>query len=83
MKKSDWAMIVLIVSIVGLTSYFIVGAILPSPGSNPESVETAESISKDYEEPSEKIFNSDAINPTVKFKIGDQGSEEPFTLGGQ
>ncbi|MGE5309630.1 MAG: hypothetical protein ACM3JF_00950 [Sphaerimonospora mesophila] len=81
MKKTDWAMVILIVAIVGVASYFVVGALLPSPGENPETVETATAISSDYKTPSEKNFSADAINPTVKVTIGNQGGEEPFTLG--
>ena len=81
MKKTDWAMVILIVALVGVASYFIVGALLPSPGDNPEVVETAEAISSDYEKPDPKTFSADAINPTVKVTIGNQGGEEPFTLG--
>jgi hypothetical protein len=81
MKKADWAMVILIVAVVGVASYFIVGAVVPSPGDNPEAVETAAAITSNYDAPTEKNFSSDAINPTVKVIIGNQGGEEPFTLG--
>ena len=83
MKKSDWALIVLIVVIVGIASYFVVSAVLPSPGANPEKVETAEEIKSSIVEPDTKIFGSGAINPTVKVTIGNQGGQQPFTLGSQ
>ena len=38
MKKSDWAAIILIVALVGVASYFIVGAIMPSPADNLQTV---------------------------------------------
>ena len=74
-------MVIVIVAVVGVASYFIVGAIIPSPGANPETVETATAITSSYDAPNEKNFSSDAINPTVKVTIGNQGGEEPFTLG--
>ena len=80
MKKTDWALIILIVALVGVASYFIVGALLPAPGENPEMVETASVITDKISEPNDKIFGEGAINPTVKVTLGNQGGEQPFTL---
>ncbi|MDR0957368.1 MAG: PLD nuclease N-terminal domain-containing protein [Candidatus Nomurabacteria bacterium] len=66
MKRSDWAMIILVVAIVGFVSYFIVGALLPNPVDNPETVETATTISSSVAEPSEKVFGGDSFNPAVE-----------------
>ena len=81
MKKSDWAAIILIVALVGIASYFVVGAIMPSPSENPQSVPIATEITSDIVEPSKEIFSSDAINPTVRITIGNQSDERPFNLG--
>ncbi len=81
MKKSDWALIILIVAIVGVASYFIASALLPAPTKNPQTVPTAEPITAEITEPSDKIFNDNAINPTVRVTIGDQSVRPPFTLG--
>ena len=81
MKKSDWAAIILIVALVGIASYFVVGAIMPSPSENPQSVPIATGITSDIVEPSKEIFNADAINPTVRITIGNQSDERPFNLG--
>lgn len=81
MKKSDWAAIILIVAIVGIASYFIVNAIMPTPSEAPQSVPIATKITSDIVEPSKEIFNSDAINPTVRITIGNQSDERPFNLG--
>ena len=81
MKKSDWAAIILIVALVGIASYFVVGALMPSPSENPQSVPIATEITSDIVEPSKEIFNSDAINPTVRITIGNQSDERPFNLG--
>jgi hypothetical protein len=82
-KKSDWALVILIVAIAGIASYFTANALLPAPNKNPQTVPTAEKITSEVTEPSDKIFNEDAINPTVRITIGgDQKSQTPpFTLG--
>ena len=83
MKKSDWALVVLIVAIAGVISYFIVSALLPEPNKDPQTVPTAEPIATSVAAPSQQIFNAEAINPTVKVTIGGQSNKPPFTLGEQ
>jgi hypothetical protein len=79
-KRSDWALVVLIVAVVGIASYFIVSAIVPPPNKNLEKVETASAISTNIATPSTSVFKSGAINPTVKVHIGDQSDQIPFSL---
>ena len=83
MKKSDWALVVLIVAIAGLISYFIANALLPAPNKDPQTVPTATVISSDVVQPSDQIFNANAINPTVQVTIGNQNPSSPFTPGSQ
>lgn len=81
MKKTDWAAIVLIVALVGVASYLIVGAVMPSPKDNPQSVPIATEITDTVDKPSKEIFSNDAINPTVRTTIGEQGGQQPFDIG--
>lgn len=83
MKKADWALIILIVAVVGIAGYFAVNAIVPPPNKDLEKVETATQILPGIAPPSPTVFNEDAINPTVKVRIGDQGDQQPFSLGRQ
>lgn len=71
MKKSDIAMIILIASAAIMISFFIVNA-LPFLNAQESGVEvpTAEPISSDIEQPNPEVFNSRAINPTVRSVIG-------------
>ena len=80
MKKNDWAAIILIIGLVALVSYFLVGALLPSPVDDPETVPIAVEITDVVAEPSTEIFSSNAINPTVRTTIGDQGGQQPFDI---
>lgn len=80
MKKNEIALIVLIASIAVAATYFTVGAFLPSPGKTPVKVEVAEAIDPSVVEPSQDVFNKDAINPTVKVSIGNQSNQQPFTI---
>lgn len=80
MKKNEVAILILIVSLVAMVTYFSVNAIIGQAGSKPVAVEVAEPISAEVTQPSDTIFNPGAINPTVKVKIGDQSGEQPFTI---
>lgn len=84
MKRSDWAMVILIVGITALASYFIVGALMPDLKDNPSKVPVATAIEDNIDsvKPTSKVFNSEAIDPTVEVHIGDHGGDTPFKLGG-
>ena len=78
MKKNDIALIILIASISMVVTYFIAKAIIGTPKSNQVSAEVVEAIKPDLVAPSTKIFNRDAINPTVVIQIGDPSNQQPF-----
>lgn len=80
MKKSDIAMIVLIVSISVLISYFIAKSLVGDVSKRSVKVQTAEKITSDLADPDPKTFNSNAINPTVEVNIG--GSSDTSALRG-
>jgi hypothetical protein len=75
MKSSDLAMIILIAS---LSVMFAYGAVSAIPGlkqsDEPVKVKTAERYSAEVEEPNDRVFNEDAINPTVDVTIGGQSA---------
>lgn len=74
-------MIVLIVGVSALASYFVVKAIMPNPKENPQSVPTAATISADGLVVDGHIFSSSALDPTVSVTIGNQSGQKPFDLG--
>ncbi len=78
MKKNDLALIVLIVSISLVVTYFAAKAILGDPKGQEVKAEVVEPIADGLTEPSSKIFNRDAINPTVVIQIGDPSNQQPF-----
>lgn len=75
MKKTDIAMVVLIAGVGILIAYFVATNIsfleLPEKG---VEVQTMEPISSEVSEPSNKVFNSEAINPTVEIVVGGNGT---------
>jgi len=78
MKKNDIALIILIVSISLVVTYFGLKAILGEPKNDATKAEVVEPISAQIVQPSSTIFNKDAINPTVNIQIGNSANQQPF-----
>jgi hypothetical protein len=79
MKKNDLAIIILITSITLVISYLVVKATFGEPTAQQTAVEKVEPIVSTTEEPSPRIFNKDAINPTVVIQIGNPSNQQPFS----
>jgi hypothetical protein len=71
MKKTDIAMIILIASVGMFVSYLLVTNIsfikVPEEG---VEVQTMQAIGADVPDPDKRVFNSNAINPTVEVIVG-------------
>lgn len=71
MKKSDIAMIVLIASVSALLAFFVGDSLgLLKLNDKGEKVPSATPIVSEVTAPDPKVFNSNAINPTVQTIIG-------------
>jgi|GEM_PF-1962815 len=62
MKKSDWALIIIVVAVVGVTSWLIIGSLLPPPSD--ETVKTAPSIASHIEAPENNVILYDENRPS-------------------
>lgn len=69
MKKTDIAMIILIATVSVVVSFFVVRNVFNNASSEQVKVKTIEAISSDVQAPDEKVFNSNAINPSVEVQI--------------
>jgi flagellar basal body-associated protein FliL len=83
MKKTDIAMIILIVSISVLVTYFVAKAVIGDVSKQSVKVKTAEAISAELVQPDPAVFNTNAINPTVEVTIGGNGSASSALQGAQ
>lgn len=79
MKKSDIALLALIVSLTLVISFLVVKALFGEAQNTSTKVEVAAPISATLEQPSPLIFNKGAINPTVVIQIGNPANQQPFT----
>lgn len=79
MKRSDYAILALIVSLTLVISFLVVKAIFGEPQNASTKVEIASPISASIVQPNPSVFNHDAINPTVVIQIGSPANQQPFT----
>lgn len=78
MKKSDIASIILIASISAMVAWFSANAVIGEPKQSALKLKTADAISSSVEAPDKRIFNSQAVNPTVERSIGKSANSLPF-----
>ena len=79
MKQQDVAMLILIVSISLMVSYFIGNSLFGGESNRTAEVEKVVKINQEFPQPSEDIFNEDAINLTPTIEIGDTSTTDPFS----
>lgn len=79
MKRSDIAVLALIVSLTLVISFLVVKGLFGEARNDSTQVEKVEPISASLVQPSPSIFNRDAINPTVVIQIGNPANQQPFT----
>lgn len=77
MKQKDVALIILVVFLTGVGSFFLSGVIFRTNNLH-EKVKTVEPITADFSQPDQKYFNSSAINPTQLIQIGKNSNDKPF-----
>jgi len=78
MKQKDIALIIVIVFVSGVLSFFVSNALFASPKDLQTEVEVVEPISAEFKTPDERYFNEKSINPTQPITIGDDQNEQPF-----
>jgi len=78
MKDKDIILLIVVVFISGVASYFLSNTLITSPKNRKATVEVIEPISNNFPLPSNKYFNENSINPTKLIQIGDTANTEPF-----
>lgn len=81
MKQTDIAMLVLVVSLSLVVSYFLGNALFAGDENRSAEVEVIQEISAEFPEVDKSIFNKNSLNLTERIEIGDSESDAPFTSG--
>ncbi len=80
MKQKDVALIIVIVFVGGIMSFFISNKFISSPKHDLKAAKI-EPITSEFTEPSSAYYNKDSINPTQLIRINDNKNEKPFIEG--
>ena len=70
MKQKDIALIIIIVFVSGMLSFFASRYLLVPSDVRTAQVEVVEPITSDFTEPDKRYFNEKSINPTETIEIG-------------
>ncbi|HET7060445.1 MAG TPA: hypothetical protein VFH99_03995 [Candidatus Saccharimonadales bacterium] len=79
MKQKDIALIIMIIAIAGVLSFFISKQIFASPKNRQQQVEVVQPITADFPKPDSNYFNSQAFDPTQTITIGQNANPDPFS----
>jgi hypothetical protein len=78
MKQKDIALIVVIVFVSGIVSFFVSNKIFVTPKNRQQKVEVVDVISSEFQTPSTKYFNSTSVDPSELVQIGSNNNQNLF-----
>jgi hypothetical protein len=78
MKQKDIALIIVIVFVSAVISFFVSKAVFGSPKNRQQQAEVIQPISSDFPQPDPRYFNSQAFDPTKVITIGQNANTDPF-----
>lgn len=79
MKQNDIAALIIIVVFTGVIAYFAANAVIGTPQNDPVEIEQVVPINDTFPAPDSRVFNDQAIDPTVKIEGDGPSAETPFT----
>jgi len=79
MKQKDIALIVVIIVVSAVFSYFISKAIFVKPSTRQQLVEVVRPITTDFPQPDSRFFNTSAYDPTAPINVTQNTNANPFS----
>lgn len=78
MKQKDWTLIIIVAVVAGIFSLILSNLLISSPKNRQQKVEIVDAITDQFDEPSKKYFNEQAVDPTSLIRISDNANPKPF-----
>lgn len=79
MKKKDLPLLIAVIGVSALVSFFVSGFLFGSPETEPQQAEVVEAITDEFADLDEDYYNDESVNPTQLIRIGDEeGNVSPF-----
>ena len=83
MKQKDVALIIIIVFISAVLSYFISQNVFAPPKNRQQQVKVVQPITANFPQPDSHYFNSSAFDPTKQITISQYNNNNPFSSTSQ
>lgn len=77
-KQKDIAMIIVVAFFAGMFSLVLTNMLFVGKKGKDLKAETVSAISSEFKKPDDRVFNSNAINPTQLIQIGENNNQKPF-----
>jgi predicted permease len=81
MKQKDIALIIVVVFISAIMSFFVSQWLFAPPKARQQEVEVVGPISSSFTIPSSTYFNTNSVDPTQLIQIGNTANPNPFNNG--
>jgi hypothetical protein len=78
MKQKDVALLLVIVFVSAVISFFVSDKLFAPPKSRQQAVEVVPTISDNFPTPDATYFNAQSIDPTQLIQIGNNNNQNPF-----
>jgi hypothetical protein len=78
MKEKDLPIIIIIVFVSAIASFFLSRTIFASSSSRQQQVDIVQSISSTFPTPDPAYFNNNAVDPTQLIQVGNNNNTNPF-----
>jgi hypothetical protein len=78
MKQKDLPIIIVVVFISAVLSFFASRLLFASASSRQQQVDVAQPISATFPTPDSSYFNSNAVDPTQLIQVGTNNNTNPF-----
>lgn len=78
MKQKDIALIIVVVAVSGVVSFFVAQFLFLKPEDRQVKAEYVQPITDTFTQPDKKYFNANSIDPTQPIQIGDGNNTAPY-----
>jgi hypothetical protein len=78
MKQKDIAVIAVVVCLAAIVAFIVSNQFLIPRSEKKQTAEVVSAITEEFDVPDNKVFNTEAINPTKLIEIAPNDNNQPF-----
>lgn len=83
MKQKDIALIIIVVAVSAVVSFFVSRLLFAAPANRQQKVEVVDAINTDFPTPDKKYFNDQSVDPAQDVQVGESNNSNPFNGAAQ